>query len=93
MTTLRAAFYDFDGTLASSNVVTRYAFFAKCHPSKVEAFVRYTKLLALVPYWIGLDLYSRRLFNEIFFRQYCGMRKDWLYSKADRLFECDLVNS
>jgi HAD superfamily hydrolase (TIGR01490 family) len=89
-TALRAAFYDFDGTLASSNVVTRYAFFAKHHPSKAEAIVRYTKLLALVPYWIGLDLYSRRLFNEVFFRQYRGMPKDWLYSEADRLFEHDV---
>ena len=89
-TALRAAFYDFDGTLVSSNVVTRYAFFAKHHPSKAEAILRYTRLLALVPYWIGLDLYSRRLFNEVFFRQYRGMPRDWLYSEADRLFEHDV---
>jgi HAD superfamily hydrolase (TIGR01490 family) len=87
---LRAAFYDFDGTLVSSNVVTRYAFFAKRHPSKAEAIIRYTRLLALVPYWIGLDLYSRRLFNEVFFRQYRGMSRDWLYSEAGRLFEDDV---
>ncbi len=89
-TPLRAAFYDFDGTLVSSNVVTRYAFFAKHHPSRGEAFFRYGKLLALVPYWIGLDIYSRRLFNEVFFREYRGLQKDWLYNEAERLFECDI---
>jgi HAD superfamily hydrolase (TIGR01490 family) len=71
-------------------VVTRYAYFAKHHPSKSEAFLRYGKLLALVPYWIGLDLYSRRLFNEIFFREYRGLPKDWLFNEAGRLFEYDI---
>ncbi len=87
---LHAAFYDFDGTLVSSNVVTRYAYFAKHHPAKSEAFWRYGKLLALVPYWIGLDMYSRRLFNEIFFREYRGLPKDWLFGEAERLFEYDI---
>ena len=87
---IRAAFYDFDGTLVSSNVVTRYAFFAKNHPSKSEAVVRYSKLLVQVPYWIGLDMYSRRLFNEVFYRQYRGMPRDWLYQGAERLFAHDI---
>ena len=51
---IRAAFYDFDGTLVSSNVVTRYAFFAKNHPSWAQAFLRYGKLLATVPFWSPL---------------------------------------
>ena len=84
---IRAAFYDFDGTLVSSNVVTRCAFFAKNHPSRAQAFLRYGKLLVAVPLWIALDLYSRRLFNEVFYRQYRGMRKDWLAAKAEELFE------
>ena len=84
---IRAAFYDFDGTLVSSNVVTRCAFFAKNHPSRAQAFLRYGKLLAAVPLWIALDLYSRRLFNEVFYRQYRGMSKEWLAAKAEELFE------
>ena len=84
---IRAAFYDFDGTLVSSNVVTRYAFFAKNHPSRAQSALRYGKLLATVPFWIALDLYSRRLFNEVFYRQYRGMRKEWLAAKAEELFE------
>lgn len=83
---LRVAFYDFDGTLVSSNVVTRYAYFAKHHPAKPVAVWRYARVLLGVPLWIGLDLYSRRLFNEVFFRQYRGLREDWLRQTSERLF-------
>ena len=83
----RAAFYDFDGTLVSSNVVTRYAHFAKNHPSRLEAWRRYGKLLATVPVWIGLVTYSRRLFNEVFYREYRGFSEDWLRKEAEQLFE------
>jgi HAD superfamily hydrolase (TIGR01490 family) len=84
------AFFDFDGTLASSNVVTRYAFFAKNHPSKIEAVRRYGKVLAGVPLWLGLDAVSRKLFNEVFFRQYRGLRRDWLISQSEALFEHEI---
>ena len=86
----RAAFYDFDGTLVSSNVVTRYAHFARNHPSRLEAWRRYGKLLATVPVWIGLDMYSRRLFNEVFYREYRGLSEDWLRKEAERLFENEI---
>ncbi len=83
----RVAFYDLDGTLISGNVVTRYAFLAKNHPSRVRAALKYAKLLASVPLLIGLDLYSRRLFNEVFYREYRGLEKAWLASMAERVFE------
>ena len=86
----RAAFYDFDGTLASSNVVTRYAYFAKNHPSKAQACWRYGKLLATVPFWIAVDLYSRRLFNDLFYREYRGLPEPWLRAEAERLFETEI---
>lgn len=81
------AFYDLDGTLVSSNVVTRYAFFARKHPSRAQAILKYTKLLLSVPVLIGLDLYSRRLFNEVFFREYRGMHQAWLRELEGSLFE------
>jgi len=74
----RLAFYDLDGTLCSSNVVVRYAFFARHHPSKARALLKCGKLLLSVPVMIGLDFYSRTLFNEIFYREYRGMKKEWL---------------
>lgn len=83
----RMAFYDFDGTLVSSNVVTRYAFFAQKYPSKARAILKYTELLLSVPIFIGLNLYSRRLFNEVFYREYRGMNRDWLRELANSLFD------
>jgi len=88
---IRAAFYDFDGTLVSSNVVTRYAFFAKNHPSRLRACLRYTKLLVTVPIWIGLDIYSRRLFNLVFYREYRGLNQDWLSQQSEKMFHLDII--
>ena len=88
---IKAAFYDFDGTLVSSNVVTRYAYFAKHHPSRPQAWWRYGKLLATVPLWIGLDMYSRRLFNEVFYREYRNLSKHWLFTCGEELFKADIL--
>ena len=82
----RVAFYDLDGTLISGNVVTRYAFLIKNDPSSVRAALKYAKLLLSVPVLIGLDLYSRRLFNEVFYRSYRGLRQEWVKSMSERLF-------
>ena len=83
----RLAFYDLDGTLVSSNVVTRYAFFARKQPSTVRAILKCTKLILSIPLILGLDHYSRRAFNEYFYREYRGMKKTWLEGLADQLFE------
>ena len=83
----RLAFYDLDGTLVSSNVVTQYAYFVRNHPQRVEGMRRFVKLAASAPLLLGLDLYSRRLFNEIFYREYRGMRREWLDSCAAGLFD------
>jgi len=82
----RLAFYDFDGTLVSGNVVRRYAFFARNHPSKLKAVLKFSRLVASVPLLVGLDFYSRRLFNEYFYREYRGMRREWLLDLGERLF-------
>ena len=86
----RAAFYDFDGTLVTSNVVTRYAWFAKRHPSRAAAAWRYGKALLGVPLWLLLDAYSRRLFNVVFFRQYRGLREDWLRERSGEMFDAEI---
>ncbi|HZS52604.1 MAG TPA: HAD-IB family hydrolase [Bryobacterales bacterium] len=84
---IRAAFYDLDGTLIAGNVVTRYVYYVRNHPSRLRAVLEYAKLLLSAPFLIGLDLYSRRLFNEVFYRQYRGLPKEWLESQAESLFE------
>lgn len=82
----RLAFYDLDGTLVSGNVVQRYAFFARHLPSRARAALKCVKLVASVPLLIGLDFYSRRLFNQVFYREYRGMRREWLYGLDEDLF-------
>jgi HAD superfamily hydrolase (TIGR01490 family) len=81
------AFYDLDGTLVSSNVVTQYAWYARNLPSRGRAAAKTARLVASLPLLIGLDLYSRRLFNEVFYREYRGMKKEWLVDMAANLFE------
>jgi HAD superfamily hydrolase (TIGR01490 family) len=83
----RIAFYDLDGTLCSGNVVQRYAFYARRHPSKLRAILKYSKLVASVPVLAGMELYSRRLFNVVFYREYRGMKEEWLRELAEELFE------
>lgn len=83
----RVAFYDFDGTLVSGNVVTRYAWFARHHPHRAIAAWRFGKALLGVPLWLLLDAFSRRLFNVVFFRQYRGLSDEWLRSQAGAMFE------
>jgi HAD superfamily hydrolase (TIGR01490 family) len=80
------AFYDLDGTLVSSNVVTQYAWFARHQPSKFRAAWKMAKLLFCVPFLFGLDLYSRRLFNVVFYQEYRGLSREWLQANADRMF-------
>jgi HAD superfamily hydrolase (TIGR01490 family) len=87
----RVAFFDFDGTLVSSDVVTRYAFLVRRLPSRLDAALRYAKLLVSVPLYLALDLYSRRLFNQVFFRSYQGLRRQWLEEMAESLFEKAVV--
>jgi HAD superfamily hydrolase (TIGR01490 family) len=89
----RFAFYDFDGTLTRGNVVRRFAYLARRQPARGRAALKSVKLVLSVPLWIGLDLYSRRLFNEAFFREYRGFRKDWLWGQASSLFEDEVKPS
>jgi HAD superfamily hydrolase (TIGR01490 family) len=81
------AFYDLDGTLVSSNVVTQYAFYARHQPDRVRAARKTAKLLLLIPGLFVLDLYSRSLFNTFFYREYRGYAREWLESSAGLLFD------
>ena len=92
-TPARLALYDFDGTLVSGNVVRRYAFFARHHPSKLHAVLKCTKLVTSVPLLIGLDFLSRPLFNEYFYREYRGMRREWLLELSEQLFREEIQPS
>jgi HAD superfamily hydrolase (TIGR01490 family) len=81
------AFYDLDGTLVSSNVVTQYAWYAKNQPARIRAAWKVARLIVEIPLLIALDLYSRPLFNTVFYREYRGLHRDWLEAKAAAMFE------
>jgi len=81
------AFYDLDGTLIASNVVTQYRYYARRVPSRGEVVARFLQLLVSAPLLAGAEMYSRPTFNRIFYRHYRGMRRDWLEETAESLFE------
>ncbi len=85
------AFYDFDGTLSSGNIVRRYAFFTRHQPSKTRAALKFSKLLLSIPAWLALEFRSRRRFNEIFFREYRGLRESVLRGLGQQLFDEEIL--
>lgn len=80
------AFYDFDGTLVSSNIVTRYAFLLRRLPSRAQSLWKMARLISSVPAYLLLDHLSRRMFNEVFFKEYRGLEEDWIQAQAQDLF-------
>ncbi len=84
---VRIAFYDLDGTLVSSNIVTRYAALIQRLPSRSRALWKTVRLVSSLPTYLLLDRISRRIFNQAFFRSYRGIRREWLEQQADDLFE------
>ncbi len=83
---VRLAFYDWDGTLVSSNVVTQYAWYARHAPSLREAAVRTARVAIQIPLLAALELYSRTRLNIVFYREYRGLRRAWLEEMAEGLF-------
>lgn len=79
----RLAFYDFDGTLVSSNVVHQYLWYAR----RAGSPLRVGLLVASAPLLKLTDMISRGAFNRLFYYQYKGMRREWLASNAPALFE------
>lgn len=82
-----AAFYDLDGTLCSTNIVHAYGYFARNQPSLLKSIRRTAGLVANVPLFFVADAYSRKLFNEMFYRRYRGEREDRLRLMAQDLFD------
>jgi HAD superfamily hydrolase (TIGR01490 family) len=82
-----AAFYDLEGTLVRTNLVHTLAFYAKRQQGIWQTAKASVGTLAKLPFFGITDLYSRNVFNEIFFRSYEGFSQDRLRYFADELFE------
>jgi HAD superfamily hydrolase (TIGR01490 family) len=83
----KAAFFDVDGTLISTNVVHAYAYYAT-NAGNVPAIVKRTVQTVLgLPVFGALNLIDRKIFNEFFYRQYAGLTEDRLVTLSEDLFE------
>lgn len=76
------AFYDFDGTLVSGNVVHQYVWYAR----RERSLWRQLRLAILAPALKLTDLYSREWFNHLFYREYRRFSESWLRAEAENLY-------
>ena len=82
-----AAFYDLEGTLVSTNLVHTLGFYARRQQGLLQTFKKSAATLAKLPFFGITDLYSRNVFNEVFFQSYKGFSQDRLRYFSDELFE------
>lgn len=82
-----AAFYDLDGTLVRTNLVHAFAYNARNQQGVIKSLSRTITTLMSVPVFLAADFYSRRVFNDLFFRRYRGESEDRLRYLSEELFE------
>ena len=82
-----AAFYDLEGTLVSTNLVHTLGFYAKNQQGLWRSFRKSAATVLSLPLFAVTDQYSRKVFNDLFFKRYCGETEDRLRFFADQLFE------
>lgn len=83
----KAAFFDVDGTLISTNVVHAYGYYAMNAGSYLGIARRSLQTLVNLPVFGVLNLVDRKIFNEYFYRQYEGLTEDRLLTLNQNLFE------
>lgn len=76
------AFYDFDGTLVSGNVVDQYLWFAR----RDRGWWRLVRLVLRGTSLKLAELRSREAFNRLFYREYGGFPEAWLRVEATHLY-------
>lgn len=82
-----AAFYDLEGTLVSTNLVHTLSFYAKRQPGLMSSFAKSATTLLSLPVFAVTDQYSRKVFNDLYFKRYKGQSEDRLRFFAQELFE------
>ncbi|MBA2339966.1 MAG: HAD-IB family hydrolase [Pyrinomonadaceae bacterium] len=82
-----AAFYDLEGTLVSTNLVHTLGFYAKNQGGILRTIRKSATTLLSIPLFAATDQYSRKVFNDLFFKRYTGESEDRLRFFADELFE------
>src|ERR1044072_6144775 len=82
-----AAFYDLEGTLISTNLVHTLGFYGTRQQGVWNTRKKSAKTLAKIPVFAVTDIYSRNVFNEVFFRSYAGESADRLRYFAEELYD------
>jgi len=82
-----ASFYDLEGTLVSTNLVHTLGFYARRQQGLFSTVKKSVSTLAKLPMFGAADLYSRNVFNELFFQSYKGESADRLRYFSEELFE------
>jgi HAD superfamily hydrolase (TIGR01490 family) len=82
-----AAFYDLDGTLVHTNLVHVFGYNARNQQGLLKSVLRTATTIASVPFFAAADFYSRRLFNDLFFKRYKGEYEDRLRYLSQELFD------
>lgn len=82
-----ASFYDLEGTLVSTNLVHTLGFYARNQQGLWRTLKKSTTTLLSIPVFAATDQYSRKVFNDLFFKRYKGETQDRLRFFADELFE------
>lgn len=82
-----AAFYDLDGTLISTNLVHIFAYYARNDQGILKSLRRSAATALGIPLFVAADIYSRKVFNDIFFKWYKGQSEDRLRYLSEDLFE------
>ncbi len=82
-----AAFYDLEGTLVSTNLVHTLNFYAKNQAGIFGSLRKSAETLLSLPVFAITDQYSRKVFNDLFFKSYKGQSEDRMRFFATELFE------
>ncbi len=82
-----AAFYDLEGTLVSTNLVHTLSFYARNQQGLLRSIRKTATTVLSLPVFAATDQYSRKVFNDMFFKRYKGDTEDRLRFFAGELFE------
>ena len=82
-----AAFYDLEGTLVSTNLVHTLSFYAGRQQGLMASFKMSAATFLSLPVFAITDQYSRKVFNDLYFKRYKGQSEDRLRYFAQDLFE------
>jgi HAD superfamily hydrolase (TIGR01490 family) len=82
-----AAFYDLEGTLVSTNLVHTLGFYARRQGNLTKSLKMSAATLLSLPVFAITDQYSRKVFNDLYFKRYKGQSEDRLRYFAQELFD------